>query len=183
MIITRREIRKISALVLCAIFLAFSSTFGQETLKEAMHKGIGYFQEDKYDYAITEFNKALKIDPNYPEAYYYRGFISYLKGSYDQAISEFNKAIKIKPTLAAAYLSRGFAYEKEGKLDQALSDYTKTIEFYPDYAEVYSNRALVYFKKKDYDNSWADVHKAESLEAAVNPEFLEKLKKASGRKE
>jgi len=37
--------------------------------------------------------------------------------------------------------------------------------------------------KGEYDKSWQDVHKAQSLGAQLAPDFLEQLRKASGRKE
>src|SRR4030042_4297587 len=110
--------------------------------------------------------------------------VNYLeKGAYDEAIIEFSKVIERNPTLGAAYAYRGFGYAKKGELEQAISDYNKAIEINPNYAAAYNNRAIVFFDKQIYDKAWEDVHKAKALGYEVNIEFLEELKKTSGRSE
>lgn len=51
----------------------------------------------------------------------------------------------------------------------------------PNDAEAYYNRGVVYYLKKEYDKAWEDVYKAQSLGFKVHPEFLNDLRKASGR--
>ena len=99
----------------------------------------------------------------------------------DEAISDFNKAIEIDPNSAEAYYCRGRAYHDRGNLDKAISDYTQVIKINPNYFEALKKRAMVYLYKKDYAKSWEDVHKVEAIGFKVDTEFLEKLKKASGR--
>jgi len=53
----------------------------------------------------------------------------------------------------------------------------------PSDAEVYYNRAAAYFSQGLYDQAWEDVHKAQALGEQVNPEFLQNLRRASGRDE
>ena len=45
----------------------------------------------------------------------------------------------------------------------------------------YVNRAVAYFLEKEYDKTWVDVKKAQALGGRINPEFLEKLRKTTGR--
>ena len=62
-----------------------------------------------------------------------------------------------------------------------MSNYSQTIWLDPMYTDAYCNRAEVYYRQHEYEKAWEDVHKAESLGHATDTEFLEKLKKASGR--
>ena len=55
------------------------------------------------------------------------------------------------------------------------------LTIYPNDAEAYNNRGVVYYRIKEYDKAWLDVHKVEGLGYAVNPEFINAFKKASGR--
>jgi tetratricopeptide (TPR) repeat protein len=83
-----------------------------------------------------------------------------------------------------AYYNCGYIYEKQGNLSQAISDLDKAIEINPNYADAYETRAYVYFDKKEYEKAWANVHKAEGLGYKPDKEdleFLDKLKKVSGR--
>jgi hypothetical protein len=40
---------------------------------------------------------------------------------------------------------------------------------------------MSYYYKKEYDKSWEDIKKAKDLGWRIPPEFLEELRKASGR--
>ena len=100
---------------------------------------------------------------------------------YDQAISEYTKAIELNPNSAEAYYHRGFTYGEKGQYDQAISDYNKTLEINPRYAEAYYNRGVAYCFKREYEKSWEDVKKAQSLGCQIHPEFLDRLRKESGR--
>jgi len=79
------------------------------------------------------------------------------------------------------YNNRGTTYEKKGQYDQAVSDFNKTLEINLKFALAYYNRGRSYYFKKEYDKSWKDIKKAEDLGWKVPPEFLEELRKASGR--
>lgn len=143
----------------------------------------GYLYNDKgnFDQAILNFNKEIEIDPNFAEAYDNRGGAYDNKGDHGQAILDYNKAIEINPNNAVFYYNRGNAYSKKGNYDQAIFDYTKTIELEPKAAEAYYNRGLVCYYKKDYDRAWENLHQAKGLGYKIDPDFLEQLKKASGR--
>jgi len=103
------------------------------------------------------------------------------RATYDQAISLYNEKINNNPNDANAYAERGFICYGNGRFLQATADFSKAIEVYPYYAHAYYGRAVTYYEQKKYDKSWQDIHKAESLGYKVDPYFLEKLKKASGR--
>jgi len=49
------------------------------------------------------------------------------------------------------------------------------------YAAFYYDRGYVYYLKRNYDKSWKDINKAKELGYKIPPEFLEDLRKASGR--
>ena len=46
---------------------------------------------------------------------------------------------------------------------------------------VYYNRGAVYYYRKQYDKSWDDIKKAQDLGYKIPAEFLDDLRKASGR--
>jgi tetratricopeptide (TPR) repeat protein len=127
------------------------------------------------------WNDALSKYPYSALIYSRRGFTYDQQGNLLQTISDYTKAIEIEPNYAHLYNNRGVAYGKQGNLPQAVFDFTNAIEINPNYAKAYYNRGGSYFMAKDYDKAWIDVHKAEELGYAVNPKFLDALKKASGR--
>ena len=62
-----------------------------------------------YESAITDFDEAIRINPDYAEAYYYRGFAKQHLEYYESAITDFDEAIRINPDYAEAYYHRAEA--------------------------------------------------------------------------
>jgi len=145
------------------------------------NRGGAYVAKGQYDLAILDFNKVLEVNPRNPGSYTNRGTAYMNKGMYDQAISDHTKAVEINPKFAWAYYGRGMVYSKKDQYDQAISDFSKALEINPRDAGAYYRRGRCYYFKKEYDNSWNDIKKAQDLGLKIPPEFLDDLRKASGR--
>ena len=131
--------------------------------------GIVNFWTDKYEQAITDFTKVIKLDPKYPNVYLYRG-ISYASiGKYEQAIVDFTEMIKINPELLSGYYYRGLSYNYLGKYEKAIADYTDAIKINPKYAEAYYERALNYGVLGKTEAAIADCTEA----IKIRPEYAE----------
>jgi len=172
------------------IVIACSTLFSCATIQQTQlkssdaaghnNRGFDYYQIGRYDQAISEFSKAIEINPRLAIPYNNRGAAYLSKGEYEQAILDLSKAIEIRPRLALAYSNRGWAYIKEWQYDQAISDFNKTIEIDPRFVEAYFYRAVVYFLVEEYDKSLLDVIKAQQLGYQIPIEFLDELRKAAG---
>jgi len=139
------------------------------------NRGVLYSQQGNFTQALSDYNKAIEINPNFAEAYYHRGNADKEQNNFTQALSDYTKAIEAKSNYADAYYNRANTYSQEGDFYQAIADYTKAIQIDPNLREVYNNRAVVYYSLKKYDMARVDVHKAEELGVAVNPEFIRLL--------
>lgn len=145
------------------------------------NRAVVYENRNEFDHAISDCTKAIEINPNFAGAYNNRGLAYLCEDSYDRAISDLTRAIELNPNLVLAYYNRGNAYGHKGDYGQAISDLTKVVELNPGFALAYKNRAVFFYSRQEYAKSWENVHKAEELGAKINPRFLEKLKKASGK--
>ncbi|MFA5008661.1 MAG: tetratricopeptide repeat protein [Candidatus Omnitrophota bacterium] len=116
-----------------------------------------------------------------PSMYYNFSHVYFKKRDYDQAILNCNRALRLNPNLAEAYGERGSANTNKGNDEQAVSDFNKAIEINPNDAEFYESRAIAYFNTNNYDKSWDDVCKAELLGHKVDKNFINALRKYSGR--
>jgi tetratricopeptide (TPR) repeat protein len=103
-----------------------------------------FYLDDKN--AIDEVNKAIKIEPNFAEAYYIRGTINRDEGRYKEAISDLDQAIKLSKYNAKYYNTRGMLYFQMQDGNAAVADFTKAINEKNDYAMAYYNRAFTYKK-------------------------------------
>ena len=81
-----------------------------------------------YDEAISDLNKAAKLNPNLPCIYYNRGNLFALSGRFPEAFEEYSHAIALDPGLAEAYFNRGLVqiYMKDTR--KGLLDMSKAGE-------------------------------------------------------
>ncbi|NET62402.1 MAG: tetratricopeptide repeat protein [Symploca sp. SIO2E6] len=78
--------------------------------------------------AITSYDQAIEIKPDYVNAWNNRGNELGKLGKYTEAIASYEKAIEIKPDHANAWVGRGFALESLKRYDDALESYEKAIQ-------------------------------------------------------
>ena len=60
-----------------------------------------------YDEAIEDINKAIKLYPEFAEAYYNRGNLMAISGELPAAYDDYTRAIELDPELGEAYYNRG----------------------------------------------------------------------------
>lgn len=127
-----------------------------------------YNEGGKYKKALTNFNTALKLNPNLAEAYNNRGVCYQHMHNYRAAIQDYTSAINADPRLATAYNNRGSAiyYNQDVaqavKLDieSAINDFTKALALDSGFCMARRNRALCYsFLHKD-ELALSDFNKA-----------------------
>ncbi|MCZ8039749.1 MAG: tetratricopeptide repeat-containing serine protease family protein, partial [Microcystis sp. LE17-20A] len=128
-----------------------------------LNRGLLYSDLQKYELALSDYNKAIDINPNYAKAYNNRGFLYHNQQKYELALSDYNKAIDINPNYALAYNNRGLLYHNQQKYELALSDYNKAIDINPNDALAYVNRGVVYALTREFPKALADAEKASEL--------------------
>jgi serine/threonine protein kinase len=123
--------------------------------------------------ARDDFSQAIRIHPDFSEAYIFRGSI-YLQEPKDvqAALDDFNKAISLGgDQAAAAYNGRASVRLNHlNDVDGAIADCDEAILRQPDdYALPYHSRAVAYYKKRNYDAALRD--SARTLEIGWTPGF------------
>ena len=112
-----------------------------------------------YDYrdALSDYNKAIKINPCYDEAYINRGNLFEGLGFYDEALSDYNKALEINPDSIEALNNRGNLYRIIGNYEESNEDLNKTLEIDPTYDAALLNRGLLGEYINDYSSAIEDL--------------------------
>jgi len=117
-------------------------------------------QQSDYDGAISDYTRAIEIDPRNVDAYTNRGNSRATKHDLDGAISDYTNAIEINSRFAPAYYNRGLAREGKNDSDGAIADFTKAIEIDPRYAKAYTHRGFSPVLKTDTAGALSDLNKA-----------------------
>ncbi|MFA5090977.1 MAG: tetratricopeptide repeat protein, partial [Candidatus Omnitrophota bacterium] len=76
---------------------------GVEDASVIFNNGISSMKKEEYTLALSDFNKAIELKPDMPEAYFNRGLVHLRKKDFVSALSDFNKAIELKPDMPEAY--------------------------------------------------------------------------------
>jgi tetratricopeptide (TPR) repeat protein len=113
------------AVTVIVLLMAAYFVFGFTRAVSWYNRGAAHAAKGEYDQAIACFDKAIRIEPSFAEAYCNRGTAYYEKGQFDAAISDFSKAIEIEPEFAQAYYNRAVAYFDKIEYDKALQDAQK----------------------------------------------------------
>ena len=101
--------------LLAIVLAATCSVVEGQTSKDNFIQGLLRTNRGQDAEAMTFFNKALELKPDYFEAYVMRGSTYMRLGDYMNAIIDFDKALEIDPSLIKAYNYRGFLlFGKEG---------------------------------------------------------------------
>ena len=127
------------------------------TAQEWFEKGYKSTNSDEKIHCYTE---AIRLKPDYADAYTNRGVVRYHKGDLDGAIKDYNEAIRLKPDDADPYANRGVARYKKSDLDGSIKDYNEAIRLKPDYANAHYSRGLSRFKKSSFDGAIKDYTEA-----------------------
>ena len=118
--------------------------------------------------AILAYNDAIKINPNFSEAYIKRGNARDDLGDKQGAIEDYNQALKINPNYAKAYYNRGTARYDLGDKQSAIADYNQAIKINPYYTDAYNNRGIARSNLGDNQGAIADFNQALKL----NPYYI-----------
>ncbi len=106
--------------------------------------------------AISDYSKAIELNPNYDSAYSFRGNARSRLGDNLGAISDHDLAIKIDANNSRNYYNRGVAKYKTGNKSGAIGDFDRSIAIDPEYAAAYYNRGTSKADLKNFKGAIAD---------------------------
>jgi Flp pilus assembly protein TadD len=115
--------------------------------------GGSHFELGQYQQAIGYYREALRIYPDYAEAWNNLGVSCDKLGQYQQAIGYFTEASRYKPGFADAWYNMGVSYGKLGRYQQAIGYYREALRIRPDYAEAWNNLGVSCDKLGQYQQA------------------------------
>lgn len=140
-------------------------------------RGRLYNAEKLYRYAISDFNKALQLDPKSAMAYMGKSTAEIGLKDYDAALKDANKGIKLSPGVHQGYLARGILHREQKKYDEALDDLKKSIELNTaknakHNSLAYANLAAVQCALKQYEEAIDSANRAIKLNSKAPYPYL-----------
>jgi tetratricopeptide (TPR) repeat protein len=100
-----------------------SSLPAPATYQSWYNQGYQAAKGGKFDEAVKDFNEALKLRPNYPEALNMEGYSLRKSGNLSQAFSYYDQALSLRPNFPDAREYYGEACLQAGDLKKAVQQY------------------------------------------------------------
>ena len=128
-----------------------------------------YTMSRQHDKGIAECEKAVTLDPNYAQGYFYLGTVLRYAGRPEEAIPMYKTAIRLDPIPQVNYLA-GLTntYCLIGQYEDAISIGKKAIHLAPDYLIAHAFLAAAYSLSERNEEARAEA--AEVIR--LNPNFL-----------
>lgn len=101
--------------------------------------GIAFHQMSQLELARKNYQRAVKLDPKYPEAINNLGTIYYAQKDYARAIRCYKRALKLSRDSASMYSNLGSAYFGRKDYKLATEYYQHALRLDPDVFEHHSN--------------------------------------------
>jgi Tfp pilus assembly protein PilF len=126
--------------------------------------GVALGKQGHFDEAISQFQTALKLEPNDMNVLCALGMAWNGKGRLDEAIASFQEVLRLKPDNADAHNNLGFVLSRKGRLDEAISQYQEALRLKPDYVFVRNNLGVALARKGRLDEAIEQFQEALRLE-------------------
>ncbi len=131
---------------------ASSESYGEETTAQsgdaAVHNevGITYYKSGMYKEAITAFQEAIRIMPDYADAYRNLGAAYYKAGMTDDAVEAFKLGISLEPGHSGTYENLGIVYLKSGRFKEAREAFAEAVRMRPGDAVAHYQLGVAYYE-------------------------------------
>lgn len=167
------------AIMIIALLAGCSQTETREEVDPAkaaeIYVGLGvtYMEERKYEFALENFKKALRIDPKLPAAHNGIAILYEQLGEYELAATHYRKAIDLNPKDGKALNNYGTFLCRTGKYRESEEYFERAaaVTLYSEPASALKNAGLCALKDNDSDK--AEYYFRKSLE--VNPTYAPSL--------
>jgi hypothetical protein len=129
--------------------------------------------------AKKDFDRAIKIDNSYADAYNNLGVIFYLSKKYAKAVDRYEHAIKLRPASASYYSNMGAAYFSKKDYPRSLVAYARALQLDPDVFERSSHGGVAAQMAKPEDRARYDFEVAKLYaKMGVSDRSLQYLRRA-----
>lgn len=116
-----------------------------------------YRDEGMIDLALSDYQRAIELDPQRHAAYNSRGKLYFDQGNFDQALVEYQKAISIVSDNGEYHTNLGATLGMLGRIPEAIESMSRGLELRPNFTQGYANRAVMYNQIKNHQKAMEDL--------------------------
>lgn len=124
------------------------------------NRGKTFSELNRNEEALNAYDKAIKIRPDYLEAWNGRGQILFNLKKSKEAIEAYDKAIQISPESFEAWAGRGYVLDKLEQYKEAIDSFDKALIINPNSPEVWNGRGEAMTNLQQYQEAIKSFDKA-----------------------
>jgi tetratricopeptide (TPR) repeat protein len=125
--------------------------------------GQALFKQGRIDEAITEYERAIALDPTLDAARLGLGEALMQQGKYDDAIVQFTSVLELNPENSAARLQVGVLRGRQGKYEEAVAAFSELLRRNPDDLAAHNNLGNVLTLQGNHQEAVKHFEKAVQL--------------------
>jgi tetratricopeptide (TPR) repeat protein len=91
-----------------------------------------------YGTARKDFDRAIKLDRTFPEAYNNRGAVAYIQKKYGKAVRDYQQALKLRDDSPSFHANLGMAYMERKDYAHMAAEFARALQLDP---EVFEHRS------------------------------------------
>ena len=133
--------------------LRFSERKDREAPQVYFVRGNILWATEKYAEAVAAYEKALELNPQFPEALRNMGVALIQSARYEEAVSALRRASKMLPEDIQLLNNFGVALAATGRLDEAAGAYERAVKMAPDQPLLLNNLADIYVRLGKVDEA------------------------------
>ncbi len=132
-----------------------------------MARGVGLGERDRLTEAVREYQEAIRLKPDYVEAYNNLGIALARLGRRDEAVTVLRAALEKRPSHARAHVNLGKVLLDQGKVRDAVAHFREAVRLQPDSAEAHLYLGKVHAGHGDLEGAATEF----SAALASRPDF------------
>lgn len=122
--------------------------------KEARFRlGTVYYNLERFDEAISQFEAALHIDNTYKHVYNMLGYAYSSQGFYEKALESHRRYIELVPDEPNPHDSMGEIYQQAGLFDEAIREYKEALRLKSDLHFPWEHMGNALMEKGEFDKA------------------------------
>jgi tetratricopeptide (TPR) repeat protein len=140
------------------------NSINSATASDLYKKANTFYELQRYQDALSNYKKAIEIQPEYARAWNGQAKVLYDLNSHTEALLAYDQAIQIQPDYQESWIGRGFVLNKLQRYQEAIYSFDKALKLQPESPQVWNAKGEALSNLKRYDEAIQSYHRAVELQ-------------------
>ena len=134
--------------------------------------GTAYLDTGRIDEAIVELQRAVELQPTFPDARFNLGNAFRINGDVERAVAEYERTLRMDPHHAGTHNNLAVILDDRGETEAAVPHYRQALKGDPRNAQLQANYAGLHARAEDWAGATARYRRAIRIDPSYAPAHL-----------